>query len=289
MKVETAGELGYCFGVRHAIDQAADYGRKWGKVYSLGTIAHNEQVVEYLRSCGVEPIKPEEMVPQSQVAITAHGSPPWVYYKVSELKCFALDCTCPIVRQAQEKVTALHDSGFDIVIFGDPEHQEVQGLEGWAKGSARFVGLWKPNGWWPTLGKKVGLISQTTQIPNEYAHFVSTLIDDCLGSIEEARVFNTICSVVTQRMLDAQDLAGRVHLMLVVGSEGSANTRNLAQACEGTSSHVHIVQNPDQVNELIGKWRPVWKRSPQTAGVTAGTSTPIEVVEAIVQRLKEID
>ncbi|GAI84563.1 unnamed protein product, partial [marine sediment metagenome] len=179
-EVRTAGKLGYCFGVSQAIEKAIKYADEHGKVYSLGTLAHNEDVVELLRQHGVEPIKVEDIQPNTHVAITAHGAPPEIYRKIEEMGCSCLDCTCPIVRKAQLVVSTQLDS-FDILIFGDPDHQEVIGLNGWAKGpercfqGAKFIGngtdLFSAGGELVDLklGKKVGVISQTTKVPTMFA------------------------------------------------------------------------------------------------------------------------
>jgi len=293
MEVRTAGDLGYCSGVSQAITKVAAYARDNGPVSSLGTIAHNEQVVEFLRACGVEPIKPEEMLPAQHVAITAHGSPPWVYEKIEELGCASVDCTCPIVKKVQKTVAGLHDQGFDIIIFGDPGHQEVKGLVGWAKGNAKFVGVWHdlfiPGGELVELKlERAGVVSQTTQVPEAYSDFVATLTHHHLDEVEELRIVNTVCPIVASRVNEARKLAGEVDIMFVVGSQESANTNNLAKVCtevRGTGG-VLIVQGPDQVHHGGYGW---WDTARgKKVGVTAGTSTPIEMVEAVVEKLREI-
>ncbi len=290
MEVKIASELGYCAGVSKAIEKAMAYGDEHHQVYSLGTIAHNEAVVEILRRHGVEPIEPADMIPQTHVAITAHGAPPSMYEKIADLGCQGLDCTCPIVKKAQEVVGMLHREGYDILIFGDPGHQEVKGLVGWAMGSAEFIGLDPHQIETTALGVKVGIISQTTQVPSYYSSFISGLFETGLPNTDEVRTFCTICPIVDARVIEANKLAAEVDLMFVVGSQASANTKNLARVCRELlvgGARVPIVQGPDQVEQAIGDWVSRWGRPPTNAGLTAGTSTPIEVVEAVVQRLKE--
>jgi len=305
MRVRTAGKLGYCFGVSQAIEKAIKYADEHGgRLYTLGTLAHNENVVEYLRSHGIEPVPFEKphlsmsgkwvKVSHGNIAITAHGAPPEIYERLNEFKMNILDCTCPIVRRAQ-KVASQQLDGFDIVIFGDPDHQEVIGLNGWAHG-AKFVGnlndLFLSNQALKTfkLSRRVGIISQTTKIPAMFADFVTTLINRNMGRFNEVRVFNTICPIVSARVNETRKLAEEVDMMIVVGSQESANTKNLADVAKpGVGPQfVCIVQDVDQVGEALSDWFVENEMAFPRVGVTAGTSTPIEVVEEVVTKLKEL-
>jgi len=312
MKVRTAGPLGYCFGVSQAIEQAVKYAKD-GTVYTLGTLAHNEHVVQYLRENGVEPLpfeKPHPDMPgvwakialNAKVAITAHGAPPKYYDRLDMVTKNVLDCTCPIVRKAQKGVAQLADQGFDIVIFGDPDHQEVIGLNGWAKG-AKFVGnfndLFTPSQDFKKLklGKKVGIISQTTKIPSMFADFVTTLVNRHMGGFREIRIVNTICPIVAARVNETRELSEDVDMMFVVGSQESANTRNLEAMCRQAITRakgivepwaVTLVQNVDQVGEALSDWFVENDMAFPRIGVTAGTSTPIEVVQEVITKLKEL-
>lgn len=295
IEVKTAGPLGYCSGVSHAIKYAQEYGDIHHMVFSLGTVAHNEDVVALLKAHGVEPISPEQMKGGTHVVITAHGAPPELYKKIVDLECKSLDCTCPIVKKAQDVVRNLAADEFDIVIFGDPDHQEVKGLVGWAMGRTKFVGnlnqlfTEEQKHKKLELGKKIGVVSQTTKVPSMYADFIGTLTYHHLGSFEELRVFNTICPIVATRVNETRKLAGEVDMMFVVGSKESANTRNLADVAKSgvDPSWVFIVSNEAVVEKALESWFMENEMAIPRVGVTAGTSTPIEVVEKIVAKLQE--
>lgn len=300
-RVRTAGNLGYCFGVSQAIEKAVKFSEDNGMLYSLGTLAHNEVVVEYLRQHRVEPIEVENITRGMNVAITAHGAPPETYFMLEKMECKILDCTCPIVRRSQKVVSQQLD-GFSVLIFGDPNHQEVIGLNGWAKGT-KFVGNWidlLTTGGEVVdlkLGKRVGVISQTTKIPSMFADFVATLVNHHVGEFTELRIFNTICPIVSARVNETRKLAGEVDMMFVVGSQESANTRNLETVCRQGITRargmvepwaVSLVQNVDQVGEALNHWYVENDMAFPNIGVTAGTSTPIEVVKEVVTKLKEL-
>jgi len=301
MTVRTAGPLGYCFGVSQAIDKAIKYANEHGKVYSLGTLAHNEEVVEYLRQHGVEPVSPDgflgihdEVPKPCHVAITTHGAPPELYRKIEEVGCSIVDCTCSIVRKAQQVLNTQLD-GFDILIFGDPGHQEVIGLKGWAseaKSVGTFNNLFNLNQDLKDLklGKKVGVVSQTTKVPAEFSYFLATLIHHNIGKIEQLRVFNTICPIVAGRVEETKKLAKEVDVMFVVGSQESANTQNLAKvAREGMGIRpVFLVLRDGDIATALQEftWERDWKDI--RIGVTAGTSTPMEVVTKVVMKVEEL-
>ena len=300
IEVRLASQLGYCSGVSQAIEQAIEYGDepRTGMAYSLGTVAHNEHVVELLRNHGVQPISLDEMRDRSRVIITAHGAPPEIYERIEHQHCAFLDCTCPIVLKVQERVVELESHGYDVVIFGDPDHQEIKGLVGWARGKVKFVGDF--NALFTLgqdhrslgLGQRVGVVSQTTSVPEMYRDFIATLVGHHLDESPEVRIFNTICPIVATRVKDTRKLAGEVDMMFVVGSKESANTRNLERVCRQTITQarapwaVNLVQNEDQVGKALSDWYVENDMSSPKVGVTAGTSTPIEVVEKVVAKLK---
>ncbi|KKL18489.1 hypothetical protein LCGC14_2475040, partial [marine sediment metagenome] len=238
----------------------------------------------------------------------AHGAPPAAYDTLKELGCKVLDCTCPIVRKAQAVVSQQMD-GFDVVIFGDPDHQEVIGLNGWA-GGAKFVGTLhslfteQQETKQLNLGRKVGVISQTTQVPADFADFVTALGYRNLGRWTELRLINTICPIVAGRVAQTRKLSRRVDVMLVVGSLESANTANLAEVAKpgAGADSVFTIQSADQVIDTMGRWWADgdWERRGSaelridskdavfTVGITAGTSTPIETVNEAVAQVKEL-
>lgn len=293
-RVRTAGKLGYCFGVSEAIEKAVKFSEENGPLYSLGTLAHNEIVVAYLRTHDVMPTTMDKVTQGMNVAITAHGAPPETFRQLEDIGCRILDCTCPIVRRAQTVASQQLD-GFNVVIFGDPDHQEVIGLNGWAKG-AKFVGnfndLFTPSQDLKSLnlGKKVGIISQTTKIPAMFADFVTTLVNRNMDRLYEVRVFNTICPIVSARVNETRKLSEEVDIMFVVGSQESANTKNLADVARpGVGAQfVYIVQGADQVGPALSDWYVENDMAFPRVGITAGTSTPLEVVREVVEKLKEL-
>ncbi len=278
MEILLAQDMGFCWGVRRAIDIMEKAAQDKGEIISVGPIVHNPQVVDDLRSKGIRlDVTPED--DSLPVAITAHGVGPQVLDKVKATGAEIIDGTCPIVTRSQRWARKMSESGFAVLVFGDPEHREVKGVLGWAgsKGIAIQDGEPLPK----DLPSRIAVISQTTQSPEKFAAFVSRIMTERVAEISEFRLINTLCNVTSGQQAAARELAAEVDLMLVVGGKSSANTRHLLEVCEeaGTRSY-HV--------ETAAELEPEWFKGVDRVGVTAGASTPDFAVEAVVDRVREI-
>src|SRR5689334_13201931 len=132
MQILRASEMGFCFGVRRAVEMMEEAVRDRGSMVSLGSVVHNPQVVEKLRHDGLDVISDVTQAGDKPVAITAHGVGPSVIQSLEASGVEIIDTTCPIVTRAQQWAHRLSEEGFAVIIFGDPEHKEVRGIQGWA-------------------------------------------------------------------------------------------------------------------------------------------------------------
>ena len=201
MQVIKAKELGFCMGVRRAVEMMEGAADDLGPITSLGSTLHNPQVVEKLRSRGVEVIATLEAIDARPVAITAHGVGPQVLRELEARGASIVDTTCPIVTRAQQWAKKLTDEGFGVIVFGDPEHKEVRGILGWA--NAKVITMkteaeldtplpdWMPS--------RVGVLSQTTETEGHFALFVQKLLTAHMERISELRVINTLCNATTSQ------------------------------------------------------------------------------------------
>lgn len=278
MEILLAKDMGFCWGVRRAIDIMEKAAHDHGEIISVGPIVHNPQVVHELEEMGVRTDrKPED--DSRPVAITAHGVGPEILDGVKATGAEIIDGTCPIVTRSQRWARKMADAGFTVVVFGDPNHREVRGVLGWAGDKAVAVRDGDPIP--ADLPSRVAVISQTTQSPERFAEFVGQLMTERVGEITELRLINTLCNVTSGQQAAARELAQEVDLMLVVGGKTSANTRHLWEVCteEGTTSY-HI--------ETAGELDPAWLDGVERVGVTAGASTPDSAVETVVERVRAI-
>jgi len=270
--------MGFCWGVRRAIDIMEQAAEEYGEIISVGPIVHNPQVVKELEGKGVR----TNVIPETDerpVAITAHGVGPQVMDQVKATGAQIIDGTCPIVTRSQRWARKMADSGFTVLVFGDPEHREVKGVLGWAgeKGMAIRDGETLPE----ELPSRVAVISQTTQNPQRFAEFVSQLMHERIDQISELRLVNTLCNVTSNQQAAARELASEVDLMLVVGGRSSANTKHLLEVCQDEGATAYHIESEHDI-------APEWLAEVSRVGVTAGASTPDSAVEAVVERITEI-
>ncbi len=278
MEIEKAGDLGFCFGVRRAIEMVEEAAQKQGPLQTLGPIVHNRQVVEGLKAKGIEVASGLHDIDSEIVAITSHGMAPQVVDMLKSRGLKLIDATCPLVQRAQRAARRLAAAGFFVLVFGDSAHPEVQGILGWA-GDNALATLEAPK--LERLPRRVGVLSQTTQSAAHFARFLQQLITSGIAPLSELRIINTICEVTTRRQQAALELARRVDLMLVIGGRHSANTRHLAESCAAAGVETHHV-------ETVAELDPAWLVNRRRIGVTAGASTPDQVIDEVISRLEEM-
>jgi len=279
VEILLARDMGFCWGVRRAIDIMEKAADEKGEIISLGPIVHNPQVVRELEERGVRTAGDLSDGDSLPVAITAHGVGPDVLEDARSRGNEVIDTTCPIVTRSQRWAKKMAEAGFTVVIFGDPNHREVRGVLAWAGANAIAIQDGDPLP--ADLPSRLAVISQTTQSPERFAEFVSRLMQGHVGKISELRVINTLCDVTSSQQAAARELAQEVDLVLVVGGRSSANTRHLLDVCKEEGSVAYHVEGPD---DLMAEWLKGCER----VGVTAGASTPDSAVEAVVRRVQRL-
>lgn len=275
MKVERADECGFCFGVRRAIDMAAQCCGAGGKIYSLGPLIHNPQVIERLHTEGLTVIESPDDADSGVVVIRSHGAPSSVIEELKSRGLDVVDATCPLVKRVQERARELAGAGYAVVIVGQPHHPEVKAILD-DIGEATVVEERPPKGL-STAGR-IGVISQTTQTPETFARVVAGLLE---SDFEELRIYNTICSATVDRQQAALALARRVDVVFVLGGRNSANTARLAQLCAATGVPTFHLETVAELTEEMTAGKEV-------AGVTAGASTPDWIIEEFVEKLESV-
>ncbi len=278
IRIEQASEIGLCFGVRRAIDILEKVASERGGVETLGAVVHNQQVLQRLAGIGVRQAKGVDDIQGGIVAIGAHGIAPSVEAEIQARHIEIIDTTCPFVHRAQLAARRLAESGFFVVIYGEADHPEVKSVLGWAndRGMAtldeKFMGRLRQR------HRRLGVLSQTTQIPTHFNQFVKKLIDSTFGKDCELRVIDTICHDIRKRQEAALKLASRVDLMLVIGGHSSANTKRLAEVCF-MATKTYLVETADEI-------QPSWLQGQYHIGITAGASTAIETVNEVLMKLE---
>jgi 4-hydroxy-3-methylbut-2-enyl diphosphate reductase len=277
MEIEKAADMGFCLGVRRAIKLMEKASRERGPLQTLGALVHNQQVVDRLAECGVSTANSLEDVKGSLVAIPSHGVGPEITKQIKSRGLESIDATCPFVRKAQIIAQKLGKEDFWVLVFGDASHPEVQAVLGWA-GKKASASLEIPQ--FDTQPKRLGILCQTTQNQERFANFVAKIITSEPIRFSELRIFNTICDATRKHQAAAFELAKKVNLMIVVGGRDSANTKRLAEICSDTGVSTYHIETAAEL-ELS------WIRGKQHIGITAGASTPDEIIDKVVLKLKE--
>jgi 4-hydroxy-3-methylbut-2-en-1-yl diphosphate reductase len=274
MKIIRAEYLGMCFGVQDAIALAVEQS-KAGPLTVLGDLVHNETVLADLRARGVKFAQRVGAVETRAVMITAHGASERTIGRVRERGLSVMEATCPLVRVAHRAVGKLAGAGYHPVIIGKREHVEVRGL---TEDLREFdVVLTEEEVLELKERPRFGVAAQTTQPIDRVRNLVGLIRWRFPNS--EVRFIDTVCQPTKQRQNAAVELAQRSEVVVVVGGAQSNNTHELARTCSRHCARVHQVQTAEDL-------RPEWFCGAQTVGLTAGTSTPDSVVDAVEQWLR---
>jgi len=279
LKIEKATATGFCFGVKRAIDTLEKITRERGQVETLGEVVHNRQVMQALSDKGIKVANSIDEIKGNTVVISAHGVGPQLEEEIKARDIEMVNFTCSFVQRAQRAARRLARAGFFVIVYGDANHTEVKGILGWAdsKGIATtdissVIAL-------DTLPRRLGVLSQTTQIPANFRDFVKKIVDVALVRDAELRIIDTICHDTLKRQLEAMELANRVDLMLVIGSRTSANTNHLAELC-ATATKTYQIETAEEIQAS-------WLKGHHHVGVTSGTSTSEQTIDEVIKKLGE--
>ncbi len=271
MNIIRAAHLGFCFGVRDAIGLALDHP---GPLTILGDLVHNESVIEDLRTHGIRFAHAAEDLTTNTVMVTAHGASDRSMAGLRAHGYQLVEATCPLVRLAHRAVLKLAKEGFHPVIVGKRDHVEVRGLTGDLE--AFDVVLSEEDVTGLAERPRFGVAAQTTQPIDRVRRLVACLQERFPRS--EVRFVDTVCQPTKQRQAAAIAISLEADVVVVIGGASSNNTRELAATCARFCSRVHLVHTADDL-------RAEWFAGAQTVGITAGTSTPDEMIQAVEQKL----
>ena len=285
MKVKVARTAGFCFGVKRAVDkvyQLIEQGIQ--PIYTLGPIIHNEEVVSDLAARGVQVIEEKDLDTLSggTVVIRSHGVGREVYNKLKANHLDYIDVTCPFVLKIHRIVEKQSQTGKHIVIFGDPDHPEVKGICGWCEGAYTVLkNKEDTEQFLPPEGKEICVVSQTTFNYNKFKELVEILCKKRYDNsvLNMGDILNTICNATEERQKEAQNIAGEVDTMLVIGGRHSSNTQKLFEICKEECGNTYYIQTPVDLDSEM------FHRS-SCVGITAGASTPKKIIEEVQEHVR---
>lgn len=274
IKIVLAENAGFCFGVTKAVEKVYELAKTRTDIYTYGPIIHNESVVADLERKNVRVVNtPEELsqIKKGTVVIRSHGVSRNIYEQISAQGLECVDATCPFVKRIHTIVDEESAKGRTIVVIGNPTHPEVEGIVGWTNGPVFVVET-------PEDAEKfsvpkdtqICLVSQTTYNYNKFKDTVEIFKQKGYN----INIVNTICSATEERQTEADRISGQVDAMIVIGGAHSSNTRKLYEICSRKCAYTYFVQKAD---DLPGDFPDGVK----TVGITAGASTPKNIIEEV--------
>ena len=278
MKINIAKSAGFCFGVKRAVDTVYKESSK-KNVYTFGPIIHNDEVVADLERQGVHVIKDSEdfkSLSEGTIIIRSHGVSKAIYDEILNAGLDLVDATCPFVRKIHRIVERESGDGRVIIIIGNNHHPEVEGIMGWCHTHPIVIeNREQAEGIELDADTKISIVSQTTFNYNKFQDLVEIISEKGY----DISVLNTICNATRERQTEARSIAKEVDAMIVIGDKHSSNTQKLYEICSRECHNTYYIQTLDDfdMNQL---------RSVETVGITAGASTPNNIIEEVQNNVR---
>lgn len=279
-KVILAKSAGFCFGVRRAVNTVYDIIER-ENVYTYGPIIHNEEVVADLEQKGVKVIDENDSLTavdeNSTVVIRSHGVSEEVYDRINSRNAEIVDATCPFVLKIHKIVKQASELGSQIIIIGNENHPEVQGIMGWCKTPPIVIDTAEKAYNLESLAyKNVCIVSQTTFNYNKFKELVEIIEKKGYNTV----ISNTICNATEERQTEAREIATHADAMIVIGGRSSSNTRKLYEICKAECENTYYIQTISDLDLSV-------LAMAECIGITAGASTPNNIIEEVYTNVRD--
>jgi len=284
MKIKIAKHIGFCFGVRRAVNIAQDALRGNKKLFCLGSLIHNPQEVKRLSQKGLTIVDSIEDVKKGDtLIIRSHGLLPGLIDQARRRGINLIDATCPFVKKAQNICKMLSEQGFDVVVIGDRHHPEVKALVGFANNKAVVIESFKDLKKFKPKNKRIGILAQTTQSRDNFQELLIALLKKHSNKFifDEVRIFDTICGDSSARQASAKKISFVCDSMIIIGGKNSANSRRLFNICKENVSKTHHIETADDIKSK-------WFKNSGCIGVVSGASTPDWIINNVTSKLNKI-
>ncbi len=278
MEIVLADSLGFCMGVKRAVDMAYRALEKSPTmpVVTLGPLIHNSQEIERLQRDGIDVADVETLPDAGTVIIRAHGVPPQAYQDLKSRGLRIMDGTCPYVHYSQRKAIELRNEGFSVVIIGDRDHPEIRGILGYIDNDALVVKSVEEAASLP-FTERIGTVAQTTISPKKH----QAILDVLSGRTNELRVCETICDATEENQRAIKTLSTEVDMLYVIGGRHSANSNKLVESARESCPRAVLIETAAEID-------PADLQGVRRVGVSAGASTPDWMIQQVVDALRRI-
>ena len=275
MKILIAKDAGYCFGVRDAVNMAYDAAEKFGDVYMLGDIVHNENVVKDLSKSGAKVVKSIDDIPDGKPDLfRAHGTVNELWNEANDKKMNIIDATCPLVHEIHNEVKKLHKDNRQIIVIGDHGHDEVTAIANQVPNT--IIVATPEEARKLKKFKKAGVVSQSTQMIENVQEIISIL----MTKIFDLQFVNTICYPTKRNQEQIKELASICDVMIIIGSFTSANSKRLTELATHRNKNSYQVTCGKDLQEK-------WFKNAKKVGVSAGASTPDYLINDVTSYINK--
>ena len=275
MKIKKAKSYGFCFGVKRAVE-IAEHSKN---AVTLGPLIHNPLEIDRLvKEKNVKYVNSIDEIDENikRVIVRTHGISKERYKKLIDKNVEVIDATCPFVKKPQEIVEEMSKEGYDIVIFGDKNHPEIQGVMSYGVHNRVFVVLSAEELKNIKLKEKIATVAQTTRKIDDYLKITDYLIK----RHKEVRVFNTICNATFENQEAVRELSKEADIVIIVGGKNSSNTKQLFNIAKA-NCEAYLAESENELKKE-------WFKDKKLCGISAGASTPEWLVEKIISKIKEV-
>ncbi len=282
MEVRVAKSAGFCFGVKRAVNlvyECADDSTE--PIYTYGPIIHNEEVTKDLSEKGVEIVHDLNELHEKKngkIILRSHGVSKDVIEDLDKISFSYVDATCPFVKKIHDHVSNYSKKGYTIVIVGNANHPEVEGIKGWSDTEDTFIidSVEEAERLSLPADRKICIVAQTTYNGKKFEELVEIISKK---GYDKTDVINTICNATSTRQTEAAQLAKECDAMIVIGSKTSSNTQKLFEICKKECENTYYIQTIHDLNlEKLKEYRVV--------GITAGASTPNYIIEEVQKNVR---
>jgi len=276
MKILLAKDAGYCFGVRDAVDVAYKSAKDNKNIYMLGTIVHNENVVDDLSKEGGKVVDSLDDIPTDEpVLFRAHGTASKIWAESKQKNMNVIDATCPLVTEIHKEIKILESEGRKCIIIGDHGHDEVVGIASQVENPIIISSPEEAKNL--RRIKRAGIVTQSTQMIENVRNIVNVLME----KVFDLRFVNTICFPTRRNHEQIKELAEICDIIIVVGSFTSANSKRLTQLALDKNKNSYQVNSGNDID-------PNWFQNHDKVGISAGASTPDHIIKDVIDKVKEI-
>ncbi len=279
LRIEIAKDIGFCFGVKRAVDIVEELLSNGEDLYITGDLIHNEDEMLRLKSMGLKTLDVANEWPdisKSTVVIRAHGVPLGILKELQKRAKRVVNATCTVVSAVGELIKQEKNAGFEIFLYGRERHAEVEYLKS-VVGDLKVINQEHPE--FHFSSNKIALFSQTTMGIDGFKEISKKFLDD-EKLFSSFHIHNTICAVTLEREREVKKLARSNDLCLIVGGKKSSNTKKLYEIAKSLNTNTHMILNVSEIDEN-------WFDSIKSVGICSGTSTPTRVIDEIVKRLRK--